>query len=48
VKIFKAALKSDRKQWSSRRHYRHHCYRRRHRRGGSIVERKMNSVKGDC
>jgi hypothetical protein len=46
--FFETALKSDIRQWSSRRYRRHHRYRRRHRRSGSIDERKMNNVKGDC
>jgi hypothetical protein len=40
-KFFETALMGDIKQWSSRRHYRRHLYRRRHRCSGSKVERKM-------
>jgi hypothetical protein len=46
-KIFKTALKSDLKQWSSRHRRRHHCYRRRHRRSRSNVEEKMKDGKGN-
>jgi hypothetical protein len=40
LKIFKTAIKSDLKQWSSRQ-----C---RHRRSESKDERKMKKVKGNC
>jgi hypothetical protein len=42
LKFFKPALMSNIKQWSSYR------YRRRHRRSGTNVERKMKYVKGNC
>jgi hypothetical protein len=45
LKFFKTALKDDLRQWSSRHCHRRHRYRRRHRRSGSGVERKMKNVK---
>jgi hypothetical protein len=47
LKFFKTALKSDLRHWSGRHHRRRHRYLRRHRRGESKVERKLNIVKGD-
>jgi hypothetical protein len=48
LKFFKTALTSNIKQWSSRHYRRRHLYRRRHCRSGSVVERKMDDVKGIC